>query len=144
MLFVAFPTSANAQAVFPECMECAFSHYPGSEFPSWACQFVESGEQDCAQWGNRSTHNCEATGGGCNSSAMGGPAEEQAVQMVMAGEMLPGDGNHYFITDGQMTFVKRKCDNSVVAQLYRDVAQDIMVARTSLPAEIRTTTGGDQ
>ena len=37
--------------------------------------------------------------------------------MVVRGDMLPADGNYFFMVDGAYSFVLRKCNGSVVARV---------------------------
>ncbi len=121
-LLFASPGEGAAQAPFPDCVHCAWSEYPGSEWPSTMCVFDYWGHGECSQIGNAQQHRCRSWGG-CPSSAMGAASDEEAVRMVMHGETLPGDGGHFFVADGDEIVVMRKCDNSHVARLPGDASR---------------------
>ncbi|MDE2751675.1 MAG: hypothetical protein OXI83_03780 [Gemmatimonadota bacterium] len=82
-----------------------------------------TGSRDCNQQGGAVYHECDAHGAFCAVYyAMDESTDEEAVRMVLAGEMLPGDGGYYFVVNSKETVVMRKCDNSVVARLSSDAA----------------------
>ena len=62
--------------------------------------------------------------------------------MVLAGEMLPGDGGYYFVVDTEETVVMRKCDNSVVARLSSDASWHLAARKRLRTHELQSTTTG--
>ena len=93
------------------------------------------------QTGDAVFHTCQPYGALCLTYGM--RKDEEAVRMVLAGEMLPGDGGYYFVVDSEETVVMRKCDGSVVARLSSDVYRHARTRERWRPeASSTTTTGG--
>ncbi len=66
---------------------------------------------------------------------MDAASDERATRMVLAGEMLPGDGDYFFVVDQGEAVVVRKCGNTVVARVPMENVGRIVVQAGSGEAE---------
>lgn len=110
-IIMAFPTSTTAQvATCVDCIESPFA--PGST----VCAFEFEGYQNCETTGTPLYHVCSGYGGPCDPETTE-EADQEATTMVLRGEMLPANGNYFFMLEGRYAVVMRKCDRSVVARV---------------------------
>ncbi len=112
-LLAASPVVGAAQPTIGECVKCGPSSFGGEG--NSTCQGSYGGSADCAQQGTPDDHWCWTHGGDCDTP--GAATDQQAIEMVMAREMLPADGGHFFVMDGKNAVVMRKCDRSLVARI---------------------------
>ncbi len=111
-LLAASPVVGAAQPTIGECVVCGPSSF---DEDSSKCKGAHGGSADCAQQGTPDDHWCQAHGGDCDTGAAA--TDQQAIEMVMAREMLPADGGHFFVMDGENAVVMRKCDRSLIARI---------------------------
>lgn len=110
-IMIAVPSSATAQVA--TCVDCVDSPFAPE---STVCAFAFEGYQNCQTLGTPESHECEGYGGECDTEESG-TADQEATAMVVRGDMLPADGNYFFMVEGAYSVVMRKCDGSVVARV---------------------------
>lgn len=107
----------RAAAQIGDCMHCDWS--PFGPWPSQICVGDYVGWENCSQQGNNDYHWCRPYGDPCEI-LLDDAGEQLAISMVMAEEMLPADGDYFFVLDGQERVVMRKCDGTLVARVPLD------------------------
>lgn len=123
VLVVAFPSAAVAQETNPDtvCGRCAWSD--DSRWPSTECRagmpaVPNFPDRLCVTWdGGSDTEYCRYhRKKPCPKIKKALALDLEAVGKVMRGEVLPPDGNHFFLASAEGdAAVMRKCDRSIVA-----------------------------
>ena len=101
-----------------QCWTCGWSEL--GPWPNHMCKGGGSGAENCAQEGRSHDHSCETDGGPCEDELFAA-SEQEAIDKVMAGEMLLASGRYFFVADGDETVVVRKCNRVVVARIPGEV-----------------------
>ena len=139
LLVVAFPSAAIAQEQNPDtvCGRCTWSD--DGPWPSIECR---AGMPAVPNYPDAFCVTRDGAGGtewcdydrkkGCDEIALADDVE--AVGKVMRGDILPPNGNHFFLVDAAgIATVMRKCDRSVVARI---PAETLAVAGRRRPAPL--------
>ncbi len=119
-LLAVLPAVGSAQGPPPPpdgdgCWVCGWSDE--KPWPSQKCyEGSRGGTTNCETWGGPVT-TCHRSGGDCEDTMADAATDQQAIEMIKRGEMLPPDGGYFFVTEEEMTLVVRKCDLSLVARI---------------------------
>lgn len=112
-LLATLPAMAAAQ-----CWHCEGSIFGGEG--NTICVGGGSGSSYCGQVGDEDEHICvRFDEDDCEDDlfAMDSASDREAVDMIMAGEMLAANAGYYFVVDGEDKVLRRKCGNSLVARV---------------------------
>ncbi len=110
----------------------AVSPAPSAAQDCWTCDFnwattyhecnrygAGQGRGDCKD-PSLPFHYCLMSGTICVRQTTAA-TDEQAVSKVIGGDMLPAGGAYFFVMDGAEAIVMRKCDQSLVARVPRQL-----------------------
>ena len=112
---------AEVAGQISSCAICEKSDFqPGNG--STICVGSYSGRKHCAQQGDADFHLCLAYGESCWDDVFAA-ADEMAVESLRKGKMLPIEGDHLILTEGDDILVMRKC-GAVIARFAMSELQD--------------------
>ena len=140
-LLAGFPVQTAAQGPGEECWTCGWSDV--KPWPSNKCYKAKGGTADCTTVGGPITE-CRRSGGACTSTLADAATDQQTVEMVKRGDMLPPLGGYFFVSEGDVTLVVKKCDLSVVAKIpaWAVGRAEDRVARVEVLGDMARETGG--
>ena len=111
-MVAAASSPADVAGQISSCMRCVDSPFkPDPDDPdnnSTICQGWYSGRTECAQQGTPDYHLCLVYGPRCWDDVFAA-ADETAVEFAKLGQILPDDGDHFVLTQGDDLVVMRKC-----------------------------------
>ena len=115
-LLAGFPVRTAAQeGPGVDCWKCGWSDVKA--WPSLKCYKSAKGSAaDCTTTGGPTTE-CQKSGGACTPTMADAATDQQAIEMVRKGQVLPPDGDYFFVSEAEATLILRKCDLSLVATI---------------------------